>query len=110
MTDNNFLPMPRFLALLLLMCNETTVKDFRPLGGGRRKEARPDTPCMTQFVSPSRTSSGSSCLLTWKYMDVTLTSGKKVSLLKSTAHPALVGHVEPVREKLVVNILNHFLK
>ena len=41
-------PMPRFLAKLLLMWRDITVKDFWPLSGCRRKEARDITPCMTQ--------------------------------------------------------------
>ena len=42
-------------------------------------------------------------------MDLTLTSGKQVSLLNGTATSPIVGHVEPVREKVVVDILNRLL-
>ena len=42
-------------------------------------------------------------------MDLTLTSGKKVSLLK-TPRICVVSHVEPVREELVVNMLNRLLQ
>ena len=39
-------------------------------------------------------------------MDFTLASGKKVPLLKNTVHPPAVSYVDPVREELVVDILN----
>ena len=65
MVNSNFLPMPRFLAKLLLMWRDITVNDFWPLGGCRRKEARDSTPCMTQPDSPSNTLCGRSFLLSW---------------------------------------------
>ena len=43
-------------------------------------------------------------------MDLTLTPGKKVSFIEELCASSVVGHVEPVREKLVVNILDRFLQ
>ena len=43
-------------------------------------------------------------------MEVTLISGKKVSFVEKTCAFSVVGHVEPVREKLVVNMFNCFWK
>ena len=43
-------------------------------------------------------------------MDVTLISVKKVSLLKSTAHPPKWVTWEPVREKLMIDTLSCFLQ
>ena len=36
--------------------------------------------------------------------------GEESVLVEEHCASCVVGHVEPVREKLVVNILNHFLK
>ena len=59
----SFFPMPRFLAKLLLMWRDITVKVFWPLSGCRRKEARDMTPCITQPDSPSNTLSGRTRLI-----------------------------------------------
>ena len=72
MVDSNFLPMTRFWAQLLLMCNDTIEKDHSPLGSCRRKEARANTPYVTQPDFPSSFLSSRLCLSTWRYMDVTL--------------------------------------
>ena len=45
---SSFFPMPRFLAQLLLMWRDITVKDFWPLSGCRRKEACDVVLCITQ--------------------------------------------------------------
>ena len=43
-------------------------------------------------------------------MDLTLTSGKKSVLIEEHCASSVVGHVEPVREELVVNVFNRFLQ
>ena len=45
-------------------------------------------------------------------MELTLTSGRGVRgvLVEEHGASSVVGHVEPVREELVVNILNRFLQ
>ena len=50
-----FLAMPFFLAWMLLICRDNTVKVTWPLTGGRRNKARESTPCMTHPCSPSMT-------------------------------------------------------
>ena len=64
-----------------------TVKDFRPLRGCRRKAALETTPCITHPYSPSFILSCSQALVSWRQIDETLMSEKKVSLLNKTAQP-----------------------
>ena len=67
-------------------------------------------PCVTHPDSPSNTLSGRTRLISWRQMDLTLMSRKKVSLVEQHCAPSIMGHVEPIREKLVVIILNRFLQ
>ena len=110
MVNSNFLPMPRFLALLLLMWRDITVHDSGPLGGCRLKEARESTSCMTQPESPSRTFVRQIIPVIVEVDGCDLDIGKESVLVEENRASSVVGHVEPVREKLVVNILNCFLQ
>ena len=43
-------------------------------------------------------------------MDLTLRSGKEGVLIEQYCTPSIVGHVEPIREKLVIDMCNRFLQ
>ena len=96
--------MPRFLAQLLLMYNDKIVKYFWPLSGCRRKEARDSTPCVTQPDSPF------THFVRWILSVMVKVDGFASEVVVKHCVASAVGHVEPIREKLVVNILNRLLQ
>ena len=81
-----------------------------PLGGCCQKEARDSTPCITQPDSPSNTLSGQDAPDIVKVDGFDFDVGKESVLVEKYCASSVVGHVEPVREELVVDIINRLLQ
>ena len=81
------------------------MKDFWPLSGCRRREAR-DHPARFSFKHLVRQDAPDIVKVDGSDFDVK----KESVLVEQHCTPSIMGHVEPIREKLVVNILTCLLQ
>ena len=82
------------------------MKDLWPLSGCRRKEARDMILCITQPDSPSTDLVGRTRLMV-EVDGFDFDVGKESVLIEQHCTFSIMGHVEPIREKLVVDLLCH---
>ena len=104
----NFFPEPRFLAKILLLCNDMTVIVFWPLRRGRRKEARESTPCRIQALVTFHhlVKQFAPGIVEVNGLDFEVREeGVFVEMHRATS---VVSNMEPVCEELVVNIFGRF--